>query len=62
MIAEKLKESDLSNQLDEPTTGTCADTPELSPKEQGSDNEPSESEVSTSNQSTQSKNFNCIVC
>jgi len=58
MIAEKLKESDLSNQLDEPTT----DTPELSPEEQGSYNEPSESEVSTSNQSTQSKNFNYIVC
>ena len=65
MIAEKLKESDLNNQLYEPTTGTCADTPELSPEEQGSDNEPSESEISTSNPSKRAsltpstcKNFN----
>ena len=62
MIAEKLQDSDLSNQLAEPTTGTCVDTPESNPEEQGSDNQQSESEVSTSNQSkratpTQSKSI-----
>ena len=63
MIAEKLQDS---NQLAEPTMGTYVDTPELNTEEQGSDNEQSESEVSTSNQSkratpTQSKNFNYVT-
>lgn len=66
MIAEKLQDSDLSTQLAESTTGTCVDTPELSLEEQGSDNQQSESEVSTSNgskraTSTQSKNFNYVA-
>ena len=66
MIAEKLQDSDLSNQLAEPTTGTCVDTPESNPEKQGSDNQQSESEVSTSNQSkratpTQSKNLNYVA-
>lgn len=64
MIAEKLQDSNLSNQLAEPTTGTCVDTPESNPEEQGSDNQ--QSEVSTSNQSkratpTQSKNLNYVA-
>ena len=64
MIAEKLQDSDLSNQLAERTTDSCVDTPESNPEEQGSDNQQSESEVSTSNQSkratpAQSKNLCC---